>query len=162
MCVYLSFTYSIILFTINRWFLLRLQEANKLKPVKKNTFVDLVMEDKISFDDGLIDEMAKKFRNEKKRVDLPLMLELYMKLFPQTELPKKIPKKKKASRKQLSAQKLSKVEKSASQQYVPSVHPEITTGNETEDARLIMTEEAQHNLKQRAGEDITDMKSSPN
>uniref|UniRef100_A0A1B6ETI4 Uncharacterized protein n=1 Tax=Cuerna arida TaxID=1464854 RepID=A0A1B6ETI4_9HEMI len=80
------------------WFLLRLQNAGTLVPVKKAKFDILVQEDKIKFDEGLIDELAKQFKNEEKKIDLNLMLDKYLEIFPDTVLP--VPKekrKKKAS-----------------------------------------------------------------
>lgn len=76
-----------------RWFLLRLHKAGTLAPVKKAKFIKLVAEDNIQFDGGMVDEFAKRFRNEDKKVDLELMLERYLSLYPETALP--VPKEKK-------------------------------------------------------------------
>uniref|UniRef100_A0A1B6D494 Uncharacterized protein n=1 Tax=Clastoptera arizonana TaxID=38151 RepID=A0A1B6D494_9HEMI len=69
------------------WFLMHLKLENKLKPIKKSKFEELISQDKINLDPGLSDELARKFQNKKKQVDLPLMLEKYLELYPTTENP---------------------------------------------------------------------------
>ncbi|XP_054258702.1 leucine-rich repeat-containing protein 74A-like [Macrosteles quadrilineatus] len=80
------------------WFLLRLQNTGDIGPVKKSKFEKLVVEDKIKFDEGMVNELAKRFRDDNKKVDLNLMLEKYLELYPNTTLPViKESKKKKAA-----------------------------------------------------------------
>lgn len=74
-----------------------------------------------------------------------------MKLFPETELPKK--KKKKASRTRSSA-KIPEANQNASQQPEPIIHPETTANNITEGAPQIMTKDT----LPEASRDATDMK----
>ncbi|XP_039280166.1 leucine-rich repeat-containing protein 45 isoform X1 [Nilaparvata lugens] len=72
-------------------FLLKLKEDDKLKQMKKKAFLKLFNEQKLLIDDKMENEFVKRFKvlDRKNAVDLPLILELYMKLFPNTALPKK-------------------------------------------------------------------------
>uniref|UniRef100_A0A1B6KJN2 Uncharacterized protein n=1 Tax=Graphocephala atropunctata TaxID=36148 RepID=A0A1B6KJN2_9HEMI len=94
------------------WFLLRLRKADTLVPVKKAKFELLVQEDKIKFDEGMIDELANQFRNEEKKVDLNEMLEKYLDIFPDTVLP--VPKEKKKKKVSKDEKKVSTDEKNVS------------------------------------------------
>ncbi|KAG8318427.1 hypothetical protein J6590_001538 [Homalodisca vitripennis] len=119
------------------WFLLRLKNADTLVPVKKAKFDLLIQEDKIKFDEGLIDELAKQFKNEEKKIDLNSMLEKYLEIFPDTVLP--VPKekrKRKASKderktKEITTdinEKISKV-KEVKERETLKTTPELTEKN---------------------------------
>lgn len=83
----------------------------------------------------MIDEFAKKFRNENKKVDLNLMLEKYLHLFPETALPKPKEKKKPKSPKdgKLSpkGEKLSLSSKKSGKSSLRSSLPKSTEGEKT-------------------------------
>ncbi|RZF45366.1 hypothetical protein LSTR_LSTR002809 [Laodelphax striatellus] len=72
-------------------FLLKLKEDDKLKPIKKKAFLKLFSQQKLLLDDKMENEFVKRFKvqDRKNVIDMPLILELYMKLFPNTALPKK-------------------------------------------------------------------------
>lgn len=77
-----------------------MEEEGKLKPIKRSKFEEILTNEKVRLEAGLADELIKWFRNEKKRIDLELMLKIYMELYPETKLP---PKKKKKGEKELVA-----------------------------------------------------------
>lgn len=83
----------------------------------------------------MVDEFAKKFRNENKKVDLNLMLEKYLHLFPATALPKPKEKKKPKSPKdgKLSpkSEKLSLSSKKSGKSSLRSSLPKSADGEKT-------------------------------
>lgn len=81
----------------------------------------------------MVDEFAKRFRNENKKVDLNLMLEKYLHLFPDTALPKPKEKKKPKSPKdgKISPKGGSLSSKKSGKSSLRSSLPKSTDGEKT-------------------------------
>ncbi|XP_050534760.1 leucine-rich repeat-containing protein 74B-like [Daktulosphaira vitifoliae] len=66
--------------------LLRLKQDGKLIPMKMSNFLLLLEGLKINGTEDLLSLLARQFRNSEKKVDVELMLDKYMELYPNTEL----------------------------------------------------------------------------
>lgn len=63
-----------------------MREEGQLEPMKKTEFLSTFQNLKIKNSDETIEELAKAFKDSKRRIDLVLMLNKYLRLYPNTKL----------------------------------------------------------------------------
>lgn len=66
---------------------MRLKNSENLTPMKTKDFIALLEGLRIKETEDLFLLLARAFRNSAKKVDVELMLNRYMELYPNTELP---------------------------------------------------------------------------
>lgn len=63
-----------------------MRKEGQLEPMKKTEFLSTFKNLKIKNSDETIEELAKAFKNSKRRIDVDLMLNKYLQLYPDTKL----------------------------------------------------------------------------
>lgn len=63
-----------------------MREEGQLEPMKKPEFLLIFQNLKIKDSDETIEELAKAFKNSKRKIDVVLMLKKYLRLYPDTKL----------------------------------------------------------------------------
>lgn len=61
-----------------------MKKEENLEPMKRDEFISTFGSLKIKGGDEVIQELARVFRNTKKKIDVPLMLDKYLELYPDT------------------------------------------------------------------------------
>lgn len=61
-----------------------MRKENNLEPMKRDVFISTFGKLKIKGGDEVIQELARVFRNTKKKIDVALMLDKYLELYPDT------------------------------------------------------------------------------
>lgn len=64
--------------------LLNMKKEGKLEPMKKDVFLQTCKHLNIKNGEEVIEELAKAFKQKNKRIDLALMLDKYLELYPNT------------------------------------------------------------------------------
>lgn len=63
-----------------------MRKKGQLEPMKKTEFLSTFQNLKIKGSDETIEELAKAFKDSKRRIDIVLMLNKYLRLYPDTKL----------------------------------------------------------------------------
>lgn len=61
-----------------------MKKEGKLEPMKKDVFLQTFKHLNIKNGEEVIEELAKAFKYKNKRIDIALMLDKYLKLYPDT------------------------------------------------------------------------------
>lgn len=64
--------------------MLNMKKEGKLEPMKKDVFLQTFKNLKIKNGEEVIEELAKAFKQKNKRIDVALMLDKYLELYPDT------------------------------------------------------------------------------